>query len=71
MPEEAWSDLEEVVTHFERFFPDGGLALQQELPVLIKSIQVKLENLINRKKSREMQAVLIFLFQTLVFPYWH
>ena len=59
--EEAWSDLEEVVVHFGRFFPDGGRALQQELPVLITSIQVMQEQNLN-SSSAIYPFILIYSF---------
>ena len=33
--DEIWHDLKDGVDHFQRFFPDGGRALQQEIPVIL------------------------------------
>ena len=39
-PEAVWSDLKEVISHFEKFFPDNGKGFYQELPLLIRELQV-------------------------------
>ena len=38
--EAVWSDLKGVISHFKKFFPDNGKGFYQELPLLIRELQV-------------------------------
>ena len=39
--DEIWHDLKDGVDHFQRFFPDGGRALQQEIPMILNVLNSK------------------------------
>ena len=46
--DEIWHDLKDGVDHFQRFFPDGGRALQQEIPVIL--------NVLNSKDRKDLAS---------------